>query len=523
MFRYYGDAEVCYAFLSDVNPDDAGYSWPESFKGSRWFTRGWTLQELIAPGVVEFYNSKWESIGSREKLLDLVIDTTKISASYFATGDLTMFSAAQKLSWAADRVTTRPEDMAYSLLGLFDINMPLLYGEGSRAFLRLQEEILRQYGDDSLFAHSGVDLLASSPWWFRASWERNPSEGWHYDAANTALAANRRVEINRTHVSMVFPVVRLEDSEDNDIVGWHDNKPGTYYIALLTCDTSKPGTLLILREEAPGTFNKMWVPRSTLDDLIARPKEWMESRVELRTLCIAHESFTRTAQDGSQWRWKSNMSWEEMGDRIRLTMRADPNGREQVMRPITRPVASGVVAAAAAAHDQASRNKVVVKGPAAATGFQLVYVYEAWFRATWPGPEDELHLIPDMTSNIRVLSVIFSDPGEEAFMVTLKPTRASIHANLWTDIPPWEDKHPVRFMERLDKTRQGGCSRAMQRRGGGGVVEVQVGSRRRSDGWWVYVTVTPQPGEETVQEFWDRALESSDHSGTPPGAAEGKD
>ena len=124
---------------------------------------GWTLQELIAPGVVYFYSAGWKQIGSREALLDLIVDLTHISASYFATGDLTQFSAAQKMSWAAERETTRVEDEAYSLLGLFDINMPLLYGEGERAFQRLQEEILRQTEDDSLFAHHDHDILAKSP------------------------------------------------------------------------------------------------------------------------------------------------------------------------------------------------------------------------------------------------------------------------------------------------------------------------------------------------------------------------
>ena len=502
MFRYYSDAEVCYAFLSDVNPDDVAYSLPDKFKASRWFTRGWTLQELIAPGVVEFYNSKWESIGSREKLLDLVVDITGISESYFATGDLTKFSAAEKLSWAAERTTTRTEDVAYSLLGLLDINMPLLYGEGTRAFLRLQEEILRQYADDSIFAHFSFDLLAASPWWFRSEAEIKRIEGLENDSTNKALAANRKVEINRTHISMVFPVVRLEvsDDEDDEIAGWwHDNTPGVYHVALVTRDAG-PATPLVLREEPPGIYTKVWVPRRTLTNLGKKPKKWVEARVELRTLCIAHRSFALTGQNGSQWRWRSNMSWEQVNERIRLTTGRKTAQSEPGMQPLPRrrPPAGEADPAVQdrAAQDLAARNKVVVKGPAAATGFQMVYVYEAWFRATWPGPDDELHLIPDMTSNVRLLAVIFSNPGKEAFMVTLQPTRASIHARLWTDIPPWEGQNPMEFMEGLNAARQGAepCSRDVQRTAGGGTVEVQVESRRRSDGWWVYVTVAPQPG-----------------------------
>ena len=166
MFRWYGDAEVCYAYLGDVAADEDPHPRDSSFRNARWFTRGWTLQELISPGVVYFYGAGWKQIGSRESLLPLIVEITKINASYFTLGNLNQFSAAQKLSWAAGRSTTRLEDEAYCLLGLFDINMPLLYGEGRRAFQRLQEEILRQFEHDSLFAHRAPEILAWSPWEF---------------------------------------------------------------------------------------------------------------------------------------------------------------------------------------------------------------------------------------------------------------------------------------------------------------------------------------------------------------------
>lgn len=167
MFRWYRDADVCCAFLSDVEAAEDPYSTASTFRKSRWFTRGWTLQELVAPPLVYFYGIDWKEIGSRADLFPLVVDITNINAEYFSTGNLGQFSAAQKMSWAAYRHTTRLEDMAYCLLGLFDINMPLLYGEGSRAFVRLQEEILRQSEDDSLFPHDHEDILATSPFWFR--------------------------------------------------------------------------------------------------------------------------------------------------------------------------------------------------------------------------------------------------------------------------------------------------------------------------------------------------------------------
>jgi hypothetical protein len=107
MFRWYRDAEVCYAFLSDVDADENPHAEASSFRKARWFTRGWTLQELIAPGVAYFYGAGWKQIGSRETLLDLIVDITRIKASCFTTGDLAQFSAAQKMSWAAYRETTR--------------------------------------------------------------------------------------------------------------------------------------------------------------------------------------------------------------------------------------------------------------------------------------------------------------------------------------------------------------------------------------------------------------------------------
>ncbi|KAJ4292903.1 hypothetical protein N0V88_005563 [Collariella sp. IMI 366227] len=180
MFRWYREAEVAYAFLSDVDADEDPRLLGSSFRSARWFTRGWTLQELIAPGVIYFYGAGWKEIGSRSSLVRLICNITGISSGYFRTGDLSQFSAAQRMSWAANRKTTRPEDEAYCLLGLFDINMPLLYGEGQRAFVRLQEEILRQSEDDSLFSHNEVCILATSAREFIECSGTDKREGWPY-------------------------------------------------------------------------------------------------------------------------------------------------------------------------------------------------------------------------------------------------------------------------------------------------------------------------------------------------------
>jgi hypothetical protein len=108
--------------------------------------------ELVAPPFVVIFSSEWARIGTRDGLQPVISQVTNIPQGFFARGDLIEFSIAQKMSWASRRETTRVEDQAYCLLGLFGVNMPLLYGEGSRAFIRLQEEIMKHSDDQSLFA-----------------------------------------------------------------------------------------------------------------------------------------------------------------------------------------------------------------------------------------------------------------------------------------------------------------------------------------------------------------------------------
>ncbi|KAI8625495.1 heterokaryon incompatibility protein-domain-containing protein [Xylariaceae sp. FL1651] len=160
MFSWYQQAIICYAYLEDVDSGEeaqalewtTGNRYPSNFNKSRWFTRGWTLQELIAPPLVVFYTSDWVEIGTRDELKDPIAEATRISRDFFINRDLSRFSIAQKMSWSSRRMTTRVEDQAYCLLGLFGVSMPLLYGEGRKAFARLQEEIMKTSDDQSIFA-----------------------------------------------------------------------------------------------------------------------------------------------------------------------------------------------------------------------------------------------------------------------------------------------------------------------------------------------------------------------------------
>ncbi|KAG8530652.1 uncharacterized protein KY384_004007 [Bacidia gigantensis] len=174
MFSWYANAKTCYAFLADVDHDRSrkGQVGLDEFGSARWFQRGWTLQELIAPQDISFYDRNWQEIGDKTSLRGRISRITGIDESVLKK-DVShqIISVAKRMSWASRRVTTRPEDIAYCLMGLFNVNMPLIYGEGSKAFTRLQEEIIKYSTDQSLFAwtHQQDDskrqcgLLAPSP------------------------------------------------------------------------------------------------------------------------------------------------------------------------------------------------------------------------------------------------------------------------------------------------------------------------------------------------------------------------
>lgn len=173
MYGLYERADVCYAYLADV--DSSRHPWePASLKKSDWFTRGWTLQELIAPSAVYFFDSDWKRIGSKDELKTELSDITGIDEDILIHSlPPSSVCIAKRMSWAAKRQATREEDMAYCLMGLFDVNMPMLYGEGNKAFLRLQEEIMRRSDDHTLFAWKDPycdephGLLADRPAAFR--------------------------------------------------------------------------------------------------------------------------------------------------------------------------------------------------------------------------------------------------------------------------------------------------------------------------------------------------------------------
>jgi hypothetical protein len=200
MFMWYQQAHICYAYMSDVSMDSPGVvsssttqgsarkdaaetgptrptfhtipsilreydKLPRTFENSRWFTRGWTLQELIAPPIVEFYASDWQEIGTKFSLRKVISKVTGIDIRVLEGADPSTCHVAERMSWAANRQTTRVEDAAYCLLGIFKVHMPLIYGEGQRAFYRLQKEIMKTTEDYTMLAWGLSKFLSNKHHW----------------------------------------------------------------------------------------------------------------------------------------------------------------------------------------------------------------------------------------------------------------------------------------------------------------------------------------------------------------------
>lgn len=175
MFHWYERSDVSYMYISDMLPDE---ELSHGLTKSRWITRGWTLQELIAPRTISFFDRDW----SKRDVDGSICDITQIEPEVlYGRRTLSSVPISPRMSWAASRVTTRVEDRAYSLLGIFGVNMPVIYSEGPRAFIRLQHEMIKITNDLSIFAwipsdeqismtqewrqqcHLGIGLLAAGP------------------------------------------------------------------------------------------------------------------------------------------------------------------------------------------------------------------------------------------------------------------------------------------------------------------------------------------------------------------------
>jgi hypothetical protein len=229
-------------------PKSQDFSW--YFRNSRWFTRGWTLQELLAPQDVEFYSNDWSLLGTKESLYSEISSITRIKIQYLCRKyvsdpyignsergliarsiqygvPLRKSSVSERLSWLSNRTTTRLEDMAYCMLGIFELNMPLLYGEGSKAFMRLQEEIMKVSDDHSLFCwewntpQNRGSFLSEVPSEFRYAGRFVPKQEDKRPAPYTFTNAGLSIQLQILHgwKSAFIGILRVNSFETGKIFG----------------------------------------------------------------------------------------------------------------------------------------------------------------------------------------------------------------------------------------------------------------------------------------------------------------
>jgi hypothetical protein len=243
MFQWYQNAAVCYVFLDDVTkPPDPQEIPRDPIHRSRWFTRGWTLQELIAPPRVFIFDTAWQLIGELTEgsgLLDVVSETTGIPGKYLHNGGIHSASISMRMSWAAKRQTTREEDMAYCLLGIFNVNMPLLYGEGGeKAFIRLQEEIIKTNFDQTIFAWVQENTSSLS--------SQDSENIGIFAKSASAFQYSGNIVPSMDHIAQRVPFQMTNLGLRMSLPFWQGDKDGEF-LGLLDChEAEEPGKRLAL-------------------------------------------------------------------------------------------------------------------------------------------------------------------------------------------------------------------------------------------------------------------------------------
>ena len=241
MFRWYRGAAKCYVYLTDVlmndrQPTGDPFQWTcePAFRNSRWFRRGWTVQELIAPASVEFFSAEGQRLGDKKSLEQQIHEVTSIAIQVLRGADLSKFGTAERFSWAQNRETQREEDQAYCLLGIFDVYMPLIYGEGTKsATTRLREEINKR----------STSIRDSKCKEF--SFIRHPicrealTRGWHLDDPLNLLpyaaeapfnSPKQRYEfecLDNTRVDILHKIQTWVDARDGKLIFWLNGLAGT--------------------------------------------------------------------------------------------------------------------------------------------------------------------------------------------------------------------------------------------------------------------------------------------------------
>lgn len=277
MFDWYQRSAICLVYLEDFEYHDVDL---EGLERCRYWTRGWTLQELLAPDAVDFFDSSWQPFGTKYTLKEEISDITSISVRYLEISDrVHQASVAERMSWAANRRTTRAEDLAYCLMGIFDVNMPLLYGEGEKAFIRLQEEIIKHNDDRTIFCWSHSQrthprflswkgCLAPHPITFR--------QGGDFLARpeSSVVGTNSEFQLTNSGLRIGLPLLR-------GVLG------GRALAAIEVLEKDHAGNeklCVCLEQLSENTFVRVHVPK----DLLRVPRGWIEATTNVQVYLV-HE------------------------------------------------------------------------------------------------------------------------------------------------------------------------------------------------------------------------------------------
>ncbi|KAI0397992.1 hypothetical protein F5Y17DRAFT_454573 [Xylariaceae sp. FL0594] len=300
MFRWYQHASICYAYLSDVpdhdtNPQKSG----SKFRMSRWFQRGWTLQELLAPKNIRFYNSAWAYLGTKGALRTVISKTTGIPLQILlGISDLRSASVAQRMAWASGRETKRKEDMAYCLLGIFGVTMPMIYGEGGeQAFFRLQDQIMKTTRDDSILAWDLDDVEGP-----QANDDSNQIIGGRILAASPSCFANSRHILCREQSSSSLSSLELSGGHLRLHLSLLTPSVDGKAIGLLNCGPENDPHLVV--------GIPLVIPAPGVADEYVRPVEWhaalqpkTASNGATRLVYIRNDGQSRSPSDVRRQYW----------------------------------------------------------------------------------------------------------------------------------------------------------------------------------------------------------------------------
>ncbi|RFU30044.1 hypothetical protein B7463_g6282, partial [Scytalidium lignicola] len=280
MYRWYQKSIVCYAYLADVPhmppnaTDDQTRSISPEFLESKWFKRGWTLQELIAPSIVIFLDQEWQEINTKSNLQQTISKITGIPSNILLGDNPERASIAQRMSWASKRETKRVEDLAYCLMGIFGVNMPMLYGEGEKAFIRLQEEIMKVSDDYSLFAWKSYDnrggLLATSPKAFIDSREIIP--------LNSSSILSGAITVSKG-IHLKLQLVDIDRTSSQDVIQ-----------AIIPCivEGEEEKRVALYLKAMPET-NEYFMRTQSYDLNLVSPNDYNQLKYQEKSICIRQE------------------------------------------------------------------------------------------------------------------------------------------------------------------------------------------------------------------------------------------